>query len=446
MNIEQAIDHLSGKAQKTQLDMEILFTQQRGFRSSFQNQTLDKYQYTFNQCLGIRILHDCHEGLAWTEDFSPEALSRCFNEAHSNSLIIEKPYKSTLIPPAPFQDIDTLYHQDHQSIKTDLKLEKAKQLEKMTLDYDSRIHVVPHNVLGDYTFSQRLFHTRGMDQSYKKSFYYAFVSALAKAGNVSKTGNDFFYHKEFDQIDPATLASKAAEEALNKLDAQNISSGRYPIILQAKCASNLFAVIAGLLSAKRIDEKTSLLVNKLNEQIMNPKISIYDHPRLANGLGSRPFDDEGTPSQKTLLVERGVLKSYLTNSIYAKKMGLPNTGNASREPTAELSIAHSNFIIEPGQTSLTAMQAHYPQMVVVNELSGLHAGINSISGDFSLQATGDLFQNGERQHAVHNFTISGNLIELFSNIEIVGNDVPTPTQPVVSPSILVNQVDLAGSK
>src|SRR5690606_14891062 len=141
-------------------------------------------------------------------------------------------------------------------------------------------------------------------------------------------------------------------------------------------------------------------------------LTLIDHPLLGYAFNSRPFDFEGTVSQPHTLIENGVLKTFLTNSYYAHKLGLENTGNAMRSPSTRLGIAASNLIVQPGQASFEELVQLHPKMIAITSLKGM-AGFDSVSGQFSIEAEGNLYENGERVSALKNFVVSGNVMQFF---------------------------------
>ena len=196
-----------------------------------------------------------------------------------------------------------------------------------------------------------------------------------------------------------------------------------------------------LLSGKNALEGKSRLLGRLGERIASPLVTLVDDPTLEKGLLSRPFDAEGTPTARTVVVEKGVFKTFLHNLETAKALGQRNTGHAARSYRGTLGVAPTNLYLEPvGNLALT-------DGVVVTEFMGLHAGANPVTLDFSLQALGLWVEEGEVRHAVENFAVSGNLLELLQAVEAVGDDLDWLLWNAAygSPTVAVAELSFAGA-
>ena len=171
-------------------------------------------------------------------------------------------------------------------------------------------------------------------------------------------------------------------------------------------------------------------------------VTIIDDGRLADGLGSRPFDGEGVPTRRNIVVERGILKSYLLDTYSGNKLGLPTTGNASRGVGDSPSVGPTNFYLLPGTTSPADMIKSVKEGLYVTELIGF--GVNMVTGDYSRGAVGMWIENGEFAYPVEEITIAGNLKDMYRSIEVIGNDLRFRSR-VACPTIKVAEMTVAGS-
>jgi PmbA protein len=186
---------------------------------------------------------------------------------------------------------------------------------------------------------------------------------------------------------------------------------------------------------------SSYLTGKLGEQIAGENITIVDDGTIVGGFGSSPFDGEGVPTRRTVVVERGVLKSYLLNSYTARKLKLQTTGNAARGLTGNPSIGSGNFYLEPGTIS--------PQEIISGIRSGLYVteflgfGVNLVTGDFSRGASGLWIENGEFAYPVEEITVAGNLKDMFKNVSAIGSDLEFRSS-IAAPTIQIEGMTVAG--
>jgi PmbA protein len=184
------------------------------------------------------------------------------------------------------------------------------------------------------------------------------------------------------------------------------------------------------------------LLDKLGTQIASEFVTVIDNGTIPAGLGSRPFDAEGLPTTKKIIVERGRLQSYLLDTYSGRKLGMGSTGNASRSVGEPPGVAPSNFYLAPGTHSADEIIRSVKQGFYVTELIGF--GVNMVTGDYSRGACGLWIEDGELSYPVEEVTIAGNLKEMFQNIEMVGADLEMRGR-IAAPTIKISQMTVAGN-
>ncbi len=211
---------------------------------------------------------------------------------------------------------------------------------------------------------------------------------------------------------------------------------------------DLLSFVSSVFSAEYVDKGLSLLKDKIGEQIASNLLTIVDDPFLEDGFASRGFDDEGMSTSKKDIIHEGVLTTYLHSLKTAKKFHASKTGNAKRASyKSPLAIAPSNFYVLPGSSSLEDMIGTIDNGVYIIDVAGLHSGLNPVSGDFSLSASGYEIKGGKIHRPINQITIAGNLYTLFKDIEIIGNDLTfgLPSGSYFgSPSIKISSISVAG--
>ena len=200
---------------------------------------------------------------------------------------------------------------------------------------------------------------------------------------------------------------------------------------------NIFEAVHGM----SIYRQESFLAGRLGEKVANDNVTIIDDATLPGLFGTSPFDDEGVASRRTVVIERGVLKSYLMNTYAARKLGLKTTGNASRGLTGNAGIGHGNFFLAQGVQTPEQIIAGIPNGFYVTELMGF--GVNVVTGDYSRGAAGLWIRNGELAFAVSEVTIAGNLNEMLKGIEAVGSDLEFRGS-VAAPTIKMGEMTVGG--
>ena len=243
-----------------------------------------------------------------------------------------------------------------------------------------------------------------------------------------------------EDVSPFAVADGCVKDAVEKLGAGRLQSGARRVVIRNNAMADLLSTFCGVFSADNAQKGLSLLAGKEGTAIASPAVTLTDDPLLPWGMGSCPFDREGAATMTKNVIDGGVLRTLLHNRKTAKKAGVATTGNAAGSGR----VAPSNLYIQPGEASLRDLLAHMENGLLLTEVSGLHAGANPVSGDFSLLARGFEVVNGEIQRAVEQFTVAGNFFALLQDVEAVGSDLLFEGSPIGSPSVAVKKLNIAG--
>jgi len=250
-----------------------------------------------------------------------------------------------------------------------------------------------------------------------------------------------------DVESPEAIGKEAARRTLRRLGARRVPTQQVPIVFAPEVARSLVGSVFEAASGDSIWRHASFLAGKLGEPIAAPAITIIDDnammlPSGVGGFGTSPFDGEGLPSQRTVVVENGMLRNYLLNTYTARKLGMKSTHNASRGLAGTPGIGCGNLYIEPGALTSEEIVAAVPAGLYVTGLMGF--GTNLVTGDYSRGATGLWIENGQLTHAVEEVTIAGNLGEMLRNVSAIGNDLVFRGS-VASSTIRIDGMTIAGS-
>ena len=287
--------------------------------------------------------------------------------------------------------------------------------------------------------------TKGLDVSERQNFAYTYVSVLVSENGENKNDGDFIISTDFNRYKPKAFAQKIVSAALSQLGATKVKSGSYPIVLKNLVASNILEAMSDIFSAEAVLKDLSRLKDKIGTSIANSLITIIDDPHLENGMGSSSFDGEGVATFAKEVVTEGVLNTYLHSLTTAKSFNVAPTGNASRASfKSSVNISPTNMYIKPQQSSFEDLLQHVKNGIYVTDVQGLHAGLNAISGDFSLSANGFLIEDGKVTTPVHEMTIAGNFFDLLQHIVGVGNDLDFGASNVGSPTLWIESLTVAG--
>lgn len=259
------------------------------------------------------------------------------------------------------------------------------------------------------------------------------TSASVLAGEGSAMQRDYDWHSAHYLSDLGTaekIGTRAGERAVAKMNPARMSSGAMPVLFDPRIGSTFVSALIGAISGSAITRRTSFLLDRLGEQVFAPGITIVDDPYRARGLRSRPFDGEGLPVAAGRLIDHGVLTSWLLDSASARQLGLQPTGHATRGLGGAPGVGTGNVHIEPGQRTPAELMADVATGVYVTELMG--HGLNAVTGDYSIGASGFRITGGVIGEPVAEFTIAGNMKDMFLDLAAAndlefrfGTNVPT---------------------
>lgn len=399
--------------------------------------------------LGLRVIEGERVGYAYTERLGADALAQALDRAAANARLVEPEPGAALPEPQAAPETRALAWHEQALLDAPVadKIEAAKRIEAAAKAADPRIRTVPGAAYGDGESIVRIASTKGLDRVFASTHAAVHCYPVASADGENKTYTESQHARGFAALDPTAVAETAAHAAARRLGAKEIASGTYTVVLAPRAMAELLGTFTGMFSARAALEGKSLLVGKLGERIGSPAVTLIDDPLHPEGMGSRPFDAEGVPSRALTLIEAGVFKTFLHNTQTARQLGAASTGHAARGSyKGTVGIAPSNLYLLPGAKApgaLLASDAPEAPVLLIDDLQGLHAGTNPISGDFSLAAQGYLYENGELAHPAHNFTVAGNILQLLADVAAVGNDL-TFFGDLGTPSVRVSRLSIAG--
>ena len=335
-----------------------------------------------------------------------------------------------------------LYSDDIEGLETPLKIETAKRAEEAALTADPRIQNSEGASFDTNTGRHIFANSRGFAGEYRSSSCSLAVSPVAKDGESMERDYWYTMARGFAGLEPPEQVGRiAAQRALRRLNAVKVETQKVPVVFEPRAArsllDNIFEAVHGML----VYRHESFLAGKLGEKVAAENVTVVDDATLPGLFGTSPFDDEGVPSRRTIVIEKGVLKSYLLNCYAARKLGMKTTGNASRGLTGNAGIGHGNFFLEKGVQTPEQILASIRNGFYVTELLGF--GVNIVTGDYSRGAAGLWIRNGELAFAVSEVTIAGNLKEMLLHLETVGSDLEF-RGAVAAPTLKIGEMTVVG--
>jgi len=404
-----------------------------------------------SRALGLRVFLGLRSGSASTSDLTADGIRQLVEGAMALAKVTEEDPFSGLPNAGEFGAIERelhLYFDDVYSLPGAERIEWARRTESAALAADPRITNSDGGSFDAATSRRALANSRGFVGGYRTS--YAGVSAAPLAqdadGKMQRDGWWSSARRLADIDSPESVGKEAARRTLRRLGARRVPTQQAPIVFAPEAARSLLGSIFQAASGDAIWRSASFLAGKLGQQIATPALTIVDDntmllPTGAGGFGTSPFDGEGLPSQRTLVVENGILESYLLNTYTARKLGMKSTHNASRGLAGAPGIGAGNLYLQPGNLSAEQIIADIPAGLYVTGLMGF--GVNIVTGDYSRGATGLWIENGQLTHAVEEVTIAGNLAEMLRNVSAIGNDLVF-RGAIASPTVRIDGMTIAG--
>lgn len=379
-----------------------------------------------SKSIGVRVFHGKRAASTYSSDFSREGLDRMLNSALALARITsEDPYSG--IPEASqlgflSGDLD-LYSPDVYSLPGEERIAYARRAEKAALDFDSRIKNSEGGSFDAATGHRILVNSHGFVGEYKRS--YCSIAAVPIAQSESGAmQRDYWFSvaRSLGRLDsPEQVGKTAAQRTLRRLGARKVKTAQVPIVFDPMVANSILDHIFEGINGDSVYRGASFLAGKLGVKIAGDQVTVIDDGTIPGGFGTSPFDGEGIPTRRTVVIENGVLKSYLMNTYTAKKLGLETTANASRGLAGTPGIGPGNYFLQPGSKTPQQIISGIEEGLYVTEFLG--HGANLVTGDYSRGASGLWISGGELAFPVEEITVAGNLKELFFNISEIGNDL-----------------------
>lgn len=323
------------------------------------------------------------------------------------------------------------------------KIALCLDVEAKAYDYDYRIAPGVEVEYQEVESAMKIVNSKGLKLSYKVNYGFVVLSVVAKSDNDTRTGFKFKILQDLDSLNVEQLVKDACDDAINALNGSQCESKKYKVLL----APNVFASFANVLlssvSGDAVNRGKSLLKDKLNQQVASSKLTIVENPHSKeHPYFYRAFDDEGVATMKKAIVEKGVLKTFLYNIEEAKQAKVKSTGNGYGGSV--IGVSTSFVEVKPGKKSKEELCEKIKDGIQITNVQGLHSGMNPLSGDFSLQASGYRIENGKITTPVNLITIAGNIFKMFNDIVDLGNDEYVTPGGMSSVSVYIKSLAISG--
>ena len=407
---------------------------------------IEQFVSAQSEGIGIRIIRNGRTGFAYAGTLDESAIAEVLTEARDNIQF------GTIDEWAGLAESDgvavtdqSLWNDELAAFETDNKIQLAKDLERLTLAVDNRVRV-DHSSYSDAHGEAAVATTTGIRQWGRENGCYVSVSTLADDGDETQTGFGFSVGRTPTTLDPARAAKEAADRATRLLGAVKPGSKRTTVVLDPFVTAQFLSIVASTLNGEAVVKGRSLFQDRLGDSVAPSFVNLIDDPTNPLAYTATDVDGEGLAARRNGLIEGGVLRQFTHNSYSARRANTVSTGNAIRGGYAGTpGVGAMALYLEPGLRSQAELVAEIEDGLLVQSVSGIHSGVNAISGDFSTGAAGLMIRGGAIAEPVREFTIASTLQRMLLDIVAVGNDVDWLPMRAAGVSLVIRDVTMSGA-
>ncbi len=396
--------------------------------------------------IGIRVIRDGRTGFAYAGTLDPSAIAEVLAEARDNVEFGTRDEWAGLAEPDGVDVVpQELWSERLAAYSTADKIALTKELERLTLAADSRVRIDDANY-ADVMAENAVASTAGIRRSGRENGCYVSVSTMADDGDETQTGFGFSVGRSPDEFDLSKAAREAADRATRLLGATKPQSKRTTVVFDPYVTAMLLGVVSTTLNGEAVAKGRSLFKDRVGDQVAHPSFTLVDDPTNSLAYTATDLDGEGLAARRNELILDGVLQGFVHNSYSARRVGAKSTGNAVRGGfKGTPGVGCLALQLKPGTRDQAAIVADVEDGVLIQTVQGLHSGVNPISGDFSVGASGLVISNGTVGAPIREFTIASTLQRMLLDVAEVGGDVDWLPMRAAGVSLVIRDVTLSGA-
>ncbi len=401
---------------------------------------LDKYQESKAQGIGVRVIKGNKQSLVYGTSDNTKDLQKSIDEAIE---ILEFMDEDDIVLHGAEEFNGNIDSEQIIQTSFDTKLDYIIEQEKNGIGSTAIKAMVESTTYEENKYSKQIINSKGLNKIETGAYCGSSISLAINQDGVNETGYSYYYTRDINELFGQDLGNEANEKAREMLGAGLVSSKKYTAIFSADVVVDLLRLLSYSFNGENIYKGKSLFKDKKGIKVISDKLNIIDDGNEKTALGFTFFDGDGVMAKRTPIIKDGVFLGGLYNLSIAKKAGSTTTSNATRSHSSLPNIGYHNLCLENGLVEVKDMMLELNNGIIIKELMGLHMA-NPISGEFSLGASGLKIENGKINGGFRGVTISGNILDIFSNIIAVGNDFQRRTS-IGAPSLLIQDVIVSGS-
>jgi PmbA protein len=397
--------------------------------------------------IGVRVVSASRQGFAYAGSLDPDAIEEALAEARDNAGFSGADELVGLAEPDGVTPAALdLWRDDLAGYPTADKVARAIDLERAVRDGDPRIRQVESAEWGDTATEVAIATSTGIAASSRSTACYLVAQAVAGEGTDSHTGAGYTVGRGLADLDDAKAAADAIDRATRLLGATQPRSAHLTVVLEPRITASLLGILAGTLDGEAVSKGRSLFADRVGQEVSVPALTLTDDPTDPEAFTAAPFDAEGLASRRNVLIDAGVLQGFLYNTYAARRAGTASTASAVRAGFKSVPGTGARALsLVPGDLDAEAVRRHVGDGLLVQSVSGIHSGVNPVSGDFSVGAEGVLIRGGELAGPVREITIASTLQRMLGGIVAIGSDLERLPSSATGVSLAIADVSMSGT-
>jgi len=421
---------------------EVYLETRRNFSVEIRNGEVETVERADTHGVGFRVFVRGRMAFASSNDLSNQALDRAVETAVGFAGNTTPDENNVLPDDRESSEVPGLYDPELEGIPVEAKMELARRAEKLAMR-DSRITKSAGARYAEGEGEVFLANSNGLSKRFRETFCSYGVSVVAEKGEQKSSGSEFCSRRFFKDLKPPEeVADKAAREAYEMLDPRMVKTQKAAVVFDPDAARAVLGGILAAVNGERVLQGASFLAVRMNQKIASERVTIIDDGTRPRGLASRPFDGEGVPTRKRVIVEKGILKGFLYNTIAARRAGVESTGNASRRGFASLpGIGAHNFYMEAGEDAVGDIIRATENGLYLKGVTGY--GIIPVNGNFSGGAAGFWIKDGKKTFPVKGLTVAGTALDMLRSIDMVAGDLDL-NRNLAAPTFRIASLQIGG--
>ncbi|MCF7930442.1 MAG: TldD/PmbA family protein [Acholeplasmataceae bacterium] len=419
-------------------DLEVFAVRNKSLKLSVYQNKLDQHVQSDVESITIRGIYDNKLSTVRFENLSDVHVDQLLDALKANAKAL------TVVEPAIIYEGSKSYPEvkdelfDFGSIPVTKKIDLLKDLEQQILA-NPFVTQVQSTMYQEVDTETTLVNSKGLHLSRHNTYAYAYAIGVFQKEEDIKTAYDIKLAKNFDEFDAKQMAEATIKKGVSSLGGTSMKSGEYPVVFSNEMFADILEVFTSIFSGEAAYRNMTFLKDKVNQQIAGKDINLIDDPLHPDAHFKTGFDDEGVACSKRYVVENGVFKGFNHNLKTASIFKEEPTGNGFRG-----GISTTNFYLEPHEKDFDTLISDIQDGVYITDLVGLHAGVKTVSGEFSLQASGFKIKNGKVDHPVKMIVISGNFFDAINHVKGIGSDLKFGLSGIGSPSVYIESLMIGG--